>query len=99
LKGASKAKPAGPSTPDLSTTTGATSPDAAALYDTLDKVIIPLYTNNRQGFIDVMSHAIALNGSFFNTQHGTGVSLESLLSLRKGYRMRISDERLAGFHR
>jgi starch phosphorylase len=45
-----------------------TSPDAAALYDKLDKVIIPLYTENRQGFIDVMSHAIALNGSFFNTQ-------------------------------
>ncbi len=45
-----------------------TSPDAAALYDKLDKVIIPLYTKNRQGFIDVMSHAIALNGSFFNTQ-------------------------------
>lgn len=45
-----------------------TAPDAAALYDKLDKVIIPLYTKNRQGFIDVMSHAIALNGSFFNTQ-------------------------------
>ena len=45
-----------------------TSSDAAALYDKLDKVIIPLYTKNRQGFIDVMSHAIALNGSFFNTQ-------------------------------
>ncbi len=44
------------------------SPDAAALYDKLDKVIIPLYTKNGQGFIDVMSHAIALNGSFFNTQ-------------------------------
>ena len=45
-----------------------TSSDAAALYDKLDKVIIPLYTKNRQGFIDVMSHAIALNGSFFSTQ-------------------------------
>jgi glycogen phosphorylase len=44
-----------------------TSDDAAALYDKLEKVIIPLYYENRKGFIDVMTHAIALNGSFFNT--------------------------------
>ncbi len=41
--------------------------DAAALYDKLEKVVIPLYYGNREGFIDVMVHAIALNGSFFNT--------------------------------
>jgi len=60
-----------------------TSPDAEALYDKLDKVIIPLYTKNRPGFIDVMSHAIALNGSFFNTQRMVlEYNLEGLLSLR-----------------
>ncbi len=42
--------------------------DAAALYDKLAQVILPLFYGDRQGFINVMRHAIALNGSFFNTQ-------------------------------
>jgi starch phosphorylase len=41
--------------------------DAASLYDKLEKSTFPLYLQNRSGFIDVMRHAIALNGSFFNT--------------------------------
>jgi starch phosphorylase len=28
---------------------------------------VPLFYGNRTGFIDVMLHCIALNGSFFNT--------------------------------
>jgi len=28
---------------------------------------MPLFCDNRDGFLDVMRHAIALNGSFFNT--------------------------------
>jgi starch phosphorylase len=42
--------------------------DAAALYEKLEQVILPLFYGDRQGFINVMRHAIALNGSFFNTQ-------------------------------
>ena len=42
--------------------------DAASLYDKLEQVILPLFHGDRQGFISVMRHAIALNGSFFNTQ-------------------------------
>lgn len=41
--------------------------DAASLYDKLQKTIVPLFHGNRTGFIDVMLHCIALNGSFFNT--------------------------------
>jgi starch phosphorylase len=41
--------------------------DAASLYDKLEAVILPLFYQNRSGFLDVMRHAIALNGSFFNT--------------------------------
>jgi starch phosphorylase len=41
--------------------------DAASLYDKLEHVIVPLFYNDRSGFLDVMRHAIALNGSFFNT--------------------------------
>jgi glycogen phosphorylase len=42
--------------------------DASELYGVLEDTVLPLYHNNRQGFIEVMRHAIALNGSFFNTQ-------------------------------
>jgi starch phosphorylase len=41
--------------------------DASFLYDKLEQVVIPLFYQNRERFIDVMVHAIALNGSFFNT--------------------------------
>lgn len=44
------------------------SADASSLYSKLDRVIIPLFYGNRDRFVDVMRHAIALNGSFFNTQ-------------------------------
>ena len=43
------------------------SKDASSLYDKLEQVIIPLFYHNRDRFIDVMLHSIALNGSFFNT--------------------------------
>lgn len=41
--------------------------DAASLYDKLEQSIIPLFYHDKDSFIDVMRHAIALNGSFFNT--------------------------------
>ena len=42
--------------------------DAAALYGKLDEVVAPMYYRNRDGWVRIMSHAIALNGSHFNTQ-------------------------------
>jgi starch phosphorylase len=42
--------------------------DAASLYDKLETVAAPLFYNSRDRFIETMRHAIALNGSFFNTQ-------------------------------
>lgn len=41
--------------------------DAAALYDKLERIIIPLFYHDRERFVDVMVHFIAINGSFFNT--------------------------------
>ncbi len=41
---------------------------AGSLYDKLERAVAPLFYANRPGFIEVMRHAIALNGSFFNTQ-------------------------------
>ena len=41
--------------------------DAESLYDKLEHIVVPLFVYNRDDFIEVMRHAIALNGSFFNT--------------------------------
>lgn len=42
--------------------------DAASLYDKLENIVAPLFHQDRDRFIEMMRHAIALNGSFFNTQ-------------------------------
>lgn len=42
--------------------------DASSLYDKLEKILMPMYYQQRDRYLDVMRHAIALNGSFFNTQ-------------------------------
>lgn len=42
--------------------------DAESLYQKLELDILPLFYRNRKRYIDVMLHAIAINGSFFNTQ-------------------------------
>jgi len=41
--------------------------DATSLYDKLERVIIPMFYHGRDNYTEVMRHAIALNGSFFNT--------------------------------
>jgi starch phosphorylase len=47
---------------------GANPEDAASLYDKLELVVIPLFYQDRARFLEIMLHAVALNGSFFNTQ-------------------------------
>lgn len=42
--------------------------EAELLYAKLESVILPLYYSERHKFLEVMQHAIAINGSFFNTQ-------------------------------
>jgi starch phosphorylase len=42
--------------------------DAASLYDKVERLIIPMFQCDRDRFVEVMRHAIAVNGSFFNTQ-------------------------------
>jgi starch phosphorylase len=42
--------------------------DATSLYDTLEQRVMPTFYEARAGFVNIMRHAIALNGSFFNTQ-------------------------------
>jgi starch phosphorylase len=42
--------------------------DAASLYDKLEHVVLPRFYQQRDDFLRIMRHAIALNGSHFNTQ-------------------------------
>ncbi|MBI3775015.1 MAG: alpha-glucan family phosphorylase [Gammaproteobacteria bacterium] len=42
--------------------------DAQHLYHKLEEIILPLFYQQQERYIDVMRHAIALNGSFFNTE-------------------------------
>ena len=44
------------------------SQDAHKIYQKLEEKIIPLYYHQRDRYIDILRHTIALNGSFFNTQ-------------------------------
>jgi starch phosphorylase len=41
---------------------------AQRLYKKLQDVILPSYYSDRNNFINIMRHAIAINGSFFNTE-------------------------------
>lgn len=42
--------------------------DAASLYAKLERVVVPRFYGQREEFVRVMRHAIALNASHFNTQ-------------------------------
>ena len=42
--------------------------EIASLYDKLENVIVPMFYGRRDSYAEVMRLAIALNGSFFNTQ-------------------------------
>jgi len=42
--------------------------DAESLYSKLESVILPMFYEDRNRYLSVMQHAIAMNGSFFNTQ-------------------------------
>jgi len=42
--------------------------EADILYSKLENIIIPMYYHNRDAYVEVMRHAIAINGSFFNTE-------------------------------
>jgi len=38
------------------------------LYEELEQIVITMFYRDRNRFLDIARHAMALNGSFFNTQ-------------------------------
>jgi starch phosphorylase len=42
--------------------------EAQSLYAKLENLILPMFYKERSRYLSVMQHAIAINGSFFNTQ-------------------------------
>lgn len=42
--------------------------EAQSLYAKLETIILPMFYKDRARYLSVMQHAIAINGSFFNTQ-------------------------------
>lgn len=45
-----------------------TEEEVNVLYSKLENIIIPMYYQNRNAYIDIMRNSIAINGSFFNTE-------------------------------
>jgi starch phosphorylase len=45
-----------------------TNSEADILYSKLENIIAPMYYHNRNAYIEIMRNAIAINGSFFNTE-------------------------------
>jgi starch phosphorylase len=41
---------------------------AVSLYNKLEMVILPMFCNEGDRYVEVMRHSIALNASFFNTE-------------------------------
>lgn len=58
--------------------------DAADLYRKLQHLIAPLYYDQRDAWIRIMRHCIALNGSFFNTHRMVRQYLLHAYSLDEG---------------
>jgi len=57
----------GPAAADRSIPDSADDRDARELYEKLRRVIIPMFYQDRERWIDVMRQSIAFNASFFNT--------------------------------
>lgn len=58
---------------------------AAALYDKLERKVLPCFYTDRARFIDIMRHAIAVNGAFFNTQRMVAQYLHNAYRLAGPY--------------
>ena len=65
--------------------------EAASLYEKLERVILPLYYKEPDKFAQVMRSAIALNGSFFNTERMVSQYVRQAYSRGGRKRVRVLD--------
>jgi starch phosphorylase len=57
--------------------------EAASLYEKLELIILPMFYGRPLSYAKVMRSAIALNGSFFNTQRMVSQYVSNAYSLDK----------------
>jgi starch phosphorylase len=57
--------------------------EVSTLYDKLEREIVPMFYGRPQRYTEIMRHAIALNGSFFNTQRMVQQYLSNAYMLRE----------------
>ena len=60
-----------------------TASEVSTLYDKLERQILPLFYGTPNRYTEVMRSAIALNGSFFNTQRMVQQYLANAYMLRE----------------
>lgn len=58
---------------------------AAELYRKLEERVLPCFYKDHERFVDIMRHAIALNGAFFNTQRMVAQYLHNAYRMVGGY--------------
>lgn len=58
---------------------------AAALYDKLEQHVVPCFYQDRDRFIEIMRHTIAVNGSFFNTHRMLAQYMNNAYSVLESY--------------
>ena len=62
---------------------------AAALYDKLEQNVVPCFYKDRDRFIGIMRHTIAINGSFFNTHRMIAQYMNDAYSALEPYFVRV----------
>ena len=62
---------------------------AAALYDKLEQNVVPCFYKDRDRFIEIMRHTIAINGSFFNTHRMVAQYMNDAYSVLDSYYGRV----------
>ena len=76
---------------DAGSTENDSTAEAASLYEKLERVILPLYYHEPDRFTKIMRSAIALNGSFFNTERMVSQYVRNAYSRGDSQRARILD--------
>ncbi len=69
----------------LEPTEGMDACHAAALYDKLEQNVVPCFYKDRDRFIEIMRHTIAINGSFFNTHRMVAQYMNDAYSVVDSY--------------